>query len=86
MVSGRGHQAPPAEAWASAIRADPIPVLRISEKIDLYEEEHHQVAPVEVVIALATDQGLHPSPEQAQELLDMRKEWREHKALPEPGG
>lgn len=80
-----GHQAPPAEVWAGEMRADPIAVLRITENINKWEEDHEKTCPPGLVIAWARVQGLEPNPEQVQALLEERKAWRGHKALPEPG-
>lgn len=84
LVIGKGHQAPPWETWASEMRVGPIPVLEMTENIDNFEKKFNKVCPPGLVSAYARQQGLAPSPEMVQELLEERKVWREHKALPEP--
>jgi len=67
------------------MRCNPIAVIRITENIDHWEDQHHNPCPPGLIIAWARTQGLEPDPEQVQLLLNTRKEWRGHKALPEPG-
>lgn len=82
---GPGHQAPPWETWASDMRCNPIAAIRIMANIDEWEQDHHRTCPPGLIIAWARVQGLDPDPEMVQKALQERKEWRGHRALPEPG-
>lgn len=79
-----GHQSPPWETWASRMNCNPIAALRIADNMDRYEEKHHRLCPPGLIRAWARTQGLDPSEEMLQELMNERKEWRGHRAKHEP--
>ena len=85
LTSAAGHQAPPWETWASELGVDLIPVLRLTENINRYEERHNRLCPPGLVMAYARTQGLNPPQEMIQQLMEERKAWRGHRAIPEPG-
>lgn len=84
LLFGKGDQAPPWQVWASELNLNRIPALQTSESIDGFEQKNKCTCPPALVQAYARLHGLSPTEQQAQSLLELRKAWREWRALLEP--
>ena len=84
LLFGKGHQSPPWQVWASDLNLSRIPALQTSESIDSFESKNNCTCPPTLVLAYARSHGLSVTKEQAKNLLELRKAWREQHVLPEP--